>query len=73
VKLTPRGKDYVKASLYGAIVSSIFDVRIILALCLALLVSAALSEIILARATTGNTQVQFSDPHLTCFKEGEVR
>ncbi|MDA4131126.1 MAG: hypothetical protein OK457_10175 [Thaumarchaeota archaeon] len=73
MKLTPRGKDYVKASLYGAIVSSIFDVRIILALCLALLVSAALSEIILARATTGNIQVQFNDPHLTCFKEGEVR
>jgi len=73
VKLTPRGKDYLKACLYGAIISSLFDVRLILALCLSLLVSAGLSELILARATTGNISVSFNDPHLVCFKEGEIR
>jgi hypothetical protein len=73
VKLSQRGKDYLKASLYGAIVSSFFDVRIILALCLALLVTAALSEIILASATTGSISVQFDNPHLVCFKESEVK
>ncbi|MDA4111606.1 MAG: hypothetical protein OK439_03645, partial [Thaumarchaeota archaeon] len=73
MKLTQRGKDYLKASLYGAIVSSIFDVRLILGLCLVLFVSAAISEIILATATTGNIKVEFDDPHLTCFKGGEVK
>ena len=73
MKLSPRGKDYLRASLYGAIVSSIFDVRLILALCLALLVTAALSEVILAAATTGKISVHFDQPHLICFKEGEVK
>ncbi|HXQ93073.1 MAG TPA: hypothetical protein VN739_08705 [Nitrososphaerales archaeon] len=68
MKLTQRGKDYLKASLYGAIVSSIFDVRLILALCLSLFIAAGISEIILRTATTGSIQVELSDPHLTCFK-----
>ncbi len=73
MKLTARGKDYLKACLYGAIISSLFDVRLIAALCLSLLVSAGLSELILARATEGNISVHFNDPHLVCFKQSEIR
>ena len=73
MKLTARGKDYLKACLYGAILASLFDVRLIVALCLSLLVTAGLSELILARATTGNIAVRFKDPHLVCFKAGEIR
>jgi len=72
VKLTQRGKDYLKGSLYGAIVASIFDVRLILALCLSLFIAAGISEIILRTATTGNIQVDLSDPHLTCFKGNDA-
>jgi hypothetical protein len=53
-------------------VASLLDVRVVLAVCLSLLFAAGLSELILAAATTGNVRVDLEDPHLTCFKEGEV-
>lgn len=72
MKVTPRGRDFLRATLFGIIISSLLDVRIVLALCLSLLISAAISEIILASSTTGNLRIDLSEPHLVCFKGGEV-
>jgi len=72
VKLTPRGRDFLKAVLFGAIVSSLLDVRLVLALCLSLLIAAGFSEIILASASTGSIKVELAEPHLSCFKDGNA-
>jgi uncharacterized protein (DUF58 family) len=71
VKLSQRGRDYLKACLFGAIIASLLDVRAVLALCLSLLFAAAISEALLASSTTGNIRVELEEPHLTCFKGGE--
>jgi len=72
VKLTQRGRDYLKAVLFGTIIASLLDVRLVLALCLSLLVAAGISEIILASSRTGDIEVQLQEPHLTCFKDGQA-
>lgn len=72
MKSTQRGRDFLKAVLFGAIVSSLLDVRLVLALCLSLLIAAGLSEIILASATTGSIRIDLTDPHLSCFKDGSA-
>jgi hypothetical protein len=70
VKLAQRGRDYLKAALFGTIIASILDVRVVLAVCLCLLLAAGLSEAVLAAATTGGVQVELDEPHLSTFKEG---
>jgi hypothetical protein len=70
VKLTQRGRDFLKAVLFGTIISSLLDVRVVIALCLSLVLAAVISEIILASATTGSIRIELGDPHLTCFKDG---
>ncbi len=72
MKLTPRGQDYLKAALFGTIVASFLDVRVVLALCLCLFIAAGISEAILGAATTGGVRIDLEDPHPTCFKEGEA-
>jgi hypothetical protein len=70
--MTPRGRDYLKASLFGAIVASFLDVRVVLALCLALFIAAGISELILAGTTTSGVRIDLEDPHISCFKESEA-
>ena len=72
MKLSQRGRDYLKAIVFGTIVASFLDVRVVLALCLSLAFAAGISQIILAVATTGGVKINLENSHLTCFKEGEV-
>jgi len=58
--------------LLGTIVSSILDVKLVLAACFSLLMAAGISEILLAASTTGNVRVDLEEPYLNCFKGGEV-
>ena len=73
MKLTNRGKDFLKASLVGAIASSIFDVRLFVALCLTLALCAALSQLTLVFASRKNIEIVFDDIHLSCFKGGSAQ
>jgi hypothetical protein len=72
VKLARRGRDYLRSALLGTILASFLDVRAVIALCLSLLFAAAISEVILATATTGDLTVDLEEPHLSCFKDGEA-
>lgn len=72
MKLAHRGRDYVRAALFGTVVASFLDVRVVLAVCLSLLIAAGISELILASSATGGVRIELEEPHLTCFKEGEA-
>jgi hypothetical protein len=72
VKLTQRGKDYLKAIILGAIVASLFDVKIVLALCLSLVIAAIISELILRASRAKTIEIKFENTHPTCFKGDEV-
>jgi len=73
VKLTQRGKDLLKASLIGGIAAAILDVRIFIALCLSLVVCAALSEITVALTSTRNIEIIFENTHISCFKGSQAQ
>jgi hypothetical protein len=72
VKLTQRGKDYLKAIILGTIVATIFDIKIALALCLSLIFTAILSEVILRSSRAKTIEIKFENTHPTCFKGDEV-
>ena len=72
MKLSQRGKDYLKASLAGTIVSSVLDVRIIAALCLSLFFAAVISELVLATASTRNIKIELESLSLQCFKGDQI-
>jgi hypothetical protein len=73
VKLAQRGRDFLKAVLFAAIVSSILDVKLVLAACFSLLMAAGISEALLAASTTGQIRVDLEQPQLSCFKGGSVK
>jgi uncharacterized protein (DUF58 family) len=72
VKLTGRGKDFLKAALAGTIAATVIDIRIILALCFSLMVVAIISGMLLARTSTSDLEITPSIPHIECFKNDEV-
>jgi hypothetical protein len=72
VKLTQRGKDYLKAIILGTILATIFDVKIVLALCLSLIIAAIVSELILRASRSKAIEIKFENTHPTCFKGDEV-
>lgn len=72
MKLAQRGRDYLKAALFGTVVASFLDVRLVLAVCLCLFIAAGISELILVGSTTGGVRIELEQPHLACFKEGEA-
>jgi len=58
--------------LFAAIVSSVLDVKLVLAACFSLLMAAGISEVLLAASTTGQIRVDLEEPRLSCFKGGSV-
>lgn len=72
MKLTPRGKDYLKAILAGAIIASILDIKIVLTLCLSIAITAAISGLVLRTSSRKNVQLELENPHLSCFKGDEM-
>ena len=72
MKLTRRGGDYLKACAVAAIISTILDVRIALALAFAMALSALASQILLATSSGRNISIRMEDPQVTVFKGEHV-
>jgi len=72
VRLTKRGSDYLKASIITALISSILDVRITLALAFSLVLAALVSQLLLASASKKNIGIEIEKIELTVFKEEAV-
>ncbi|MHB8568030.1 MAG: DUF58 domain-containing protein [Nitrososphaerales archaeon] len=68
MRSTKRGRDYLKASIATAIISSILDVRITLALALSLLIAALVSQLLLGTASVKNMSIEIDEPSLAIFK-----
>lgn len=71
MKLTKRGSDYLKASILSAIISSVLDVRVTLALSLAMMFAAAISEILLRTSTKQHIEIKLDSPKISVFKGEE--
>ncbi len=72
MRLTRRGGDYLKASAVTAIISTILDVRIAIALALAMVVAALTSQILLATSSRRNISMRMDNSHVTVFKEEQA-
>jgi hypothetical protein len=73
VKLTKRGKDYLKACLAATLIASVLDTKVVLALCLALVISALISALILGRSTSAGLEIRSENEHISCYKGDAVR
>lgn len=73
MKLTSRGKDFLKALLAGTLIGTILDATIILALCFALSFAALMSGAILRSSTAKNFRIDLDTEDTSCFKGEEVR
>jgi hypothetical protein len=71
VRLTKRGGDYLKASILSAIISSVLDVRVTLALSLAMMFAAVISEILLRTSTRAHIEIKLDHPRISVFKGEE--
>ena len=72
VKLTKRGADYLKACLVTATICSLLNVRMLVALSLAMMIAALISQVILVTASSKNISVELEKPHLSVFKGDSV-
>lgn len=68
MKLTNRGKEFLWATIAGSIVATVLDLRIVLALCLSLVFTALISEVILLKSSEENLKIEPERSHVSCFK-----
>jgi uncharacterized protein (DUF58 family) len=73
VKLTKRGKDYLKACLAATLIASVLDTKVVLALSMSLVIAALISAIILGRSNSEGLEIQSANEHISCYKGDEVR
>lgn len=71
MRLTKRGSDYLKASILSAIISSVLDVRVTLALSLAMMFAAVISEVLLRTSTRQHIEIKLDRPRISVFKGEE--
>ncbi len=73
MKLTKRGRDYLKACLASTLVATVLDTKIVLALCLALVFAALISGLILAGSSNRDIEIRPENERVSCYKGDEVR
>ena len=71
MKLTERGRDYLKATFILALVSSVFGIKSMIALAFALAFAALVSYLVLASITTSATKVVIDPGSMRVFKGEE--
>lgn len=72
MKFSKRGTDFLAGLITAVTVSSILDIKIVLALCLTLILAAIISEIILVRASPEGAEITVSEPRVACFKNQQA-
>ncbi|MGI0079552.1 MAG: hypothetical protein ACRECH_08005 [Nitrososphaerales archaeon] len=71
MKLTTRGRDYLKATFILSLVSSLFDIKSMIALAFALAIAALISYLVLASITITTTKIVITPERTRLFKGDE--
>ena len=71
MKLTKRGRDYLKATLILSLISSVFDVKSMVALAFTLALGSLVSYLVLASITTAKTKIVIDPERMRGFKGDE--
>jgi hypothetical protein len=72
LRVTPRGRDYLQATILLGILALILDTNVMLALALTLAIIALISFLIVRSISTFNTKLFFETSQLSCFKGEKV-